>query len=302
MSPAVPSNHIDEVRDMELSHSDRAQVLVEALPYIQCYNKKTVVVKYGGNAMISEELRKAVISDIILLKLVGINVVVIHGGGPEISAMLKKVGKESRFVNGLRYTDEETMDVVQMVLCGKVNTDLVATLNRCGGSAVGLCGLDGGMLKAVRRMEDGVDYGLVGDIVEVDPKPIQDAIAGGFIPVISTVAQGIDAETSYNVNADTAAAKVATAIGAEKLILLTDVRGLLRDKNDESTLISRIHPSDVPRLMKENVIAGGMIPKIDCCVEAVRSGVARAHILDGRIPHSILIEVLSHAGIGTMIW
>ena len=287
---------------MELSHSDRAQVLVEALPYIQCYNKKTVVVKYGGNAMISEELRKAVISDIILLKLVGINVVVVHGGGPEISAMLKKVGKESRFVNGLRYTDEETMDVVQMVLCGKVNKDLVATLNRCGGSAVGLCGLDGGMLKAVRRMEDGVDYGLVGDIVEVDPKPIQDAIAGGFIPVISTVAQGIDAETSYNVNADTAAAKVATAIGAEKLILLTDVRGLLRDKNDESTLISRIHPSDVPRLMKENVIAGGMIPKIDCCVEAVRSGVARAHILDGRIPHSILIEVLSHAGIGTMIW
>ena len=287
---------------MELSHSDRAQVLVEALPYIQCYNKKTVVVKYGGNAMISEELRKAVISDIILLKLVGINVVVIHGGGPEINAMLKKTGKESRFVNGLRYTDEETMEIVQMVLCGKVNKDLVATLNRSGGSAIGLCGLDGGMLKAVRRMEDGTDYGLVGDIVEVDPKPIQDAIADGFIPVISTVAPGIDAETSYNVNADTAAAKVATAIGAEKLILLTDVRGLLRDKNDESTLISRIHPSDVPRLMKENVIAGGMIPKIDCCVEAVRSGVARAHILDGRIPHSILIEVLSDAGIGTMIW
>ena len=287
---------------MELSHSDRAQVLVEALPYIQCYNKKTVVVKYGGNAMISEELRKAVISDIILLKLVGINVVVIHGGGPEISAMLKRTGKESRFVNGLRYTDQETMDIVQMVLCGKVNKDLVATLKRSGGSAVGLCGLDGGMLQAVRRREDGVDYGLVGDIVAVDPKPIQDAIASGFIPVISTVAQGVDAETSYNVNADTAAAKVATALGAEKLILLTDVRGLLRDKNDESTLISRIHPSDVPRLMKENVIAGGMIPKIDCCVEAVRSGVARAHILDGRIPHSILIEVLSDAGIGTMIW
>ena len=287
---------------MELSHSDRAQVLVEALPYIQCYNKKTVVIKYGGNAMISEELRKAVISDIILLKLVGMNVVVIHGGGPEISAMLKKTGKESRFVNGLRYTDEETMDIVQMVLCGKVNKDLVATLNRSGGNAIGLCGLDGGMLKAVRRTEDGVDYGLVGDIVEVDPKPIEDAIAGGFIPVISTVAQGIDAETSYNINADTAAAKVATALHAEKLILLTDVRGLLRDKNDESTLISRIHPSDVPCLMKEGVIAGGMIPKIDCCVEAVRSGVARTHILDGRIPHSILIEVLSHAGIGTMIW
>ena len=287
---------------MELSHSDRAQVLVEALPYIQRYNKKTVVIKYGGNAMISEELRKAVISDIILLKLVGMNVVVIHGGGPEISAMLKKTGKESRFVNGLRYTDEETMDIVQMVLCGKVNKDLVATLNRAGGSAMGLCGLDGGMLKAVRRTEDGVDYGLVGDIVEVDPKPIEDAIAGGFIPVISTVAQGTDAETSYNVNADTAAATVATALHAEKPILLTDVRGLLRDKNDESTLISRIHPSDVPRLMKDGIIAGGMIPKIDCCVEAVRSGVARTHILDGRIPHSILIEVLSHAGIGTMIW
>ena len=287
---------------MEFSNSDRAQVLVEALPYIQTYYQKTVVVKYGGNAMISQDLRRAVISDIILLKLVGINVVVVHGGGPEINAMLKKTGKESRFVNGLRYTDQETMDIVQMVLCGKVNKDLVATLNRSGGSAVGLCGLDGGMLKAVRRREDGVDYGLVGDIVAVDPKPIQDAIASGFIPVISTVAQGTDAETSYNVNADTAAAKVATALGAEKLILLTDVRGLLRDKDDEATLISRIHPSDVPRLMKENVIVGGMIPKIDCCVEAVRSGVARAHILDGRIPHSILIEVLSDAGIGTMIW
>ena len=286
---------------MELSHSDRAQVLVEALPYIQRYNKETVVIKYGGNAMISEELRKAVISDIILLKLVGMNVVVIHGGGPEISAMLKKTGKESRFVNGLRYTDEETMDIVQMVLCGKVNKDLVATLNRAGGSAIGLCGLDGGMLKAVRRTEDGVDYGLVGDIVEVDPKPIEDAIAGGFIPVISTVAQGTDAETSYNVNADTAAAKVATALHAEKLILLTDVRGLLRDKNDESTLISRIHPSDVPRLMKDGIIAGGMIPKIDCCVEAVRSGVKSATILDGRVEHSILIELLCDAGIGTML-
>ena len=287
---------------MELSHSDRAQVLVEALPYIQEYNKKTVVVKYGGNAMISDELRKAVINDIILLKLVGINVVVVHGGGPEINEMLKKTGKESKFVNGLRYTDEETMGIVQMVLCGKVNKNLVSTLNRSGGNAIGLCGLDGGMLKAVRRKENGVDDGLGGDIVSVDPKPIQDAIADGIIPVISTVAQGVDEETSYNINADTAAAKIAIAIGAEKLILLTDIRGLLRDRNDESTLISRIHPSDVPPLVKEGVIAGGMIPKIDCCVEAVRNGVHRTHILDGRIPHSILIEVLSHAGIGTMIW
>ena len=287
---------------MEFSYSDRAQVLVEALPYIQTYYQKTIVVKYGGNAMISDDLRKAVISDIILLKLVGINVMVVHGGGPEISAMLKKTGKESKFVNGLRYTDEETMDIVQMVLCGKVNKDLVATLNRAGGSAVGLCGLDGGMMKAKRRLDGGVDYGLVGEVVSVDPKPITDVIADGFIPVISTVAQGVDAETSYNINADTAAAKIAIAMGAEKLILLTDVRGLLRDKDDESTLISQVRVSEVPVLVKDGVISGGMIPKVDCCVEAVRSGVHRTHILDGRIPHSILIEVLSQAGIGTMIW
>jgi len=287
---------------MNLNHSDRAQVLVEALPYIQRYYGKTVVIKYGGNAMISEELRKAVINDIILLRLVGINVVVVHGGGPEINELLKKTGKESRFVNGLRYTDEETMDVVQMVLCGKVNKNLVATLNRAGGQAVGLCGLDGGMLKAVRRQEDGVDYGLVGDITEVDPKVIQDAIHNGFIPVISTVAQGTDEETSYNVNADTAAARIAVAVGAVKLILLTDIRGLLRDKDDENTLISQVRLSEVPELVNQGIISGGMIPKVGCCVDAVENGVRRTHILDGRIPHSILIEVLSHAGIGTMIW
>lgn len=287
---------------MNLNHSDRAQVLVEALPYIQRYYGKTVVIKYGGNAMISEELRRDVINDIILLRLVGINVVVVHGGGPEINELLKKTGKESRFVNGLRYTDEETMDVVQMVLCGKVNKNLVATLNRAGGQAVGLCGLDGGMLKAVRRQEDGVDYGLVGDITAVDPKVIQDAIHDGFIPVISTVAQGTDADTSYNVNADTAAAKIAVAVGAVKLILLTDIRGLLRDKDDEDTLISQVRLDEVPGLVKQGIISGGMIPKIGCCVDAVENGVKRTHILDGRIPHSILIEVLSHAGIGTMIW
>ena len=287
---------------MEFSYADRAQVLVEALPYIQTYYQKTVVVKYGGNAMISKDLRRAVISDIILLKLVGINVVVVHGGGPEINAMLQKTGKESRFVNGLRYTYQETMDIVQMVLCGKVNKDLVATLNRAGGSAMGLCGLDGSMLRAKRRMEDGLDYGLVGEVVSVDPKPITDVIADGFIPVISTVAQGMDAETSYNVNADTAAAKIAVALGAEKLILLTDVRGLLRNQKDESTLISQVRVSDVPALVRDGIVSGGMIPKVECCVEAVRSGVRRTHILDGRIPHSILIEVLSHAGIGTMIW
>ena len=286
---------------MEFSYADRAKVLAEALPYIQKYSGKTVVVKYGGNAMVSDELRRAVISDIILLKLVGINVVVVHGGGPEINEMLSRVGKESRFVGGLRYTDRETMDIVQMVLCGKVNNDLVATLNRAGGSAVGLCGLDGGMLQAVRMNRDGVDYGLVGDIVAVQPKAILDAIQDGFIPVISTVAQGVDEDTSYNVNADTAAARIAVALGAEKLILLTDVRGLLRDRNDESTLISQVRLSEVPLLVREGVISGGMIPKVDCCVDAVRNGVSRTHILDGRIHHSILIEVLSHAGIGTMI-
>ena len=286
---------------MEFSYADRAKVLAEALPYIQKYSGKTVVVKYGGNAMVSDELRRAVISDIILLKLVGINVVVVHGGGPEINEMLSRVGKESRFVGGLRYTDRETMDIVQMVLCGKVNKDLVATLNRAGGSAVGLCGLDGGMLQAVRMNRDGVDYGRVGDIVAVQPKAILDAIQDGFIPVISTVAQGVDEDTSYNVNADTAAARIAVALGAEKLILLTDVRGLLRDRNDESTLISQVRLSEVPLLVREGVISGGMIPKVDCCVDAVRNGVSRTHILDGRIHHSILIEVLSHAGIGTMI-
>ncbi|MCI9036756.1 MAG: acetylglutamate kinase [Oscillospiraceae bacterium] len=287
---------------MELTHSDRAQVLVEALPYIQRYYGKTIVIKYGGNAMISDELRKAVINDIILLRLVGIHVVVVHGGGPEINELLKKTGKESRFVNGLRYTDQETMEIVQMVLCGKVNKGLVATLNRAGGSAVGLCGLDGGMLQAVRRQEDGVDYGLVGDVTKVEPKVILDAIHDDFIPVISTVAQGTDAETSYNVNADTAAAKIAVAVGAEKLILLTDIRGLLRDKNDENTLISQVRIQEVPGLVEQGIISGGMIPKVACCVDAVENGVRRTHILDGRIPHSILIEVLSHAGIGTMIW
>lgn len=283
---------------MSFSYSDRAQVLIEALPYIQDYTGKTVVVKYGGNAMISEELRTAVISDIILLSLVGIRVVVVHGGGPEISAMLKRVGKESKFVDGLRYTDQETMDIVQQVLCGKVNKDLVATLNRTGGRAIGLCGMDGGLFQAVKLDER---YGLVGEITQVDPRAVEDAVNAGYIPVVSTVAQGTDGEMAYNINADTAAAKLAIALGAEKLILLTDVRGLLRDPKDDETLIPVVHPSDVPGLVKDGVIQGGMIPKVDCCVEAVRSGVRRAHILDGRIPHSILIEMLSNAGVGTMI-
>ena len=283
---------------MSYSLVDRAQVLAEALPYIQKFNGKTIVVKYGGNAMISEALRQAVISDIILLHLVGIRVVVVHGGGPEITDMLRKIGKTSRFVDGLRYTDEETMDIVQQVLCGKVNKNLVATLNRMGGKAIGLCGMDAGLFQAKMLDEK---YGLVGEITQVDPRLVVDALEDGYIPVVSTVAQGVDADTAYNINADTAAAKLAVALGAEKLILLTDVRGLLRDPGDEGTLLRVVELSRVPGLIKDGVIQGGMIPKVDCCVEAVRSGVKRTHILDGRIPHSILIELLSDEGIGTML-
>ena len=283
---------------MSSSHVERAQVLAEALPYIQKYYGKTIVVKYGGNAMISEELRRAVISDIILLHLVGIRVVVVHGGGPEITDMLKRLGKPSKFVDGLRYTDQETMDVVQQVLCGKVNKDLVATLNRMGGRAMGLCGMDAGLFQA-RKLDE--KYGLVGEVVQVDPAVVNDALAVGYIPVVSTVAQGVDGETAYNINADTAAAKLAVALHAEKLILLTDVRGLLRDPKNEDTLIPEVGLSQVPGLVKDGVIQGGMIPKVDCCVEAVRSGVKNTIILDGRIPHSILIELLSDSGIGTML-
>jgi len=287
-----------EDETMPYNQTDRATVLAEALPYIQKYTGKTVVVKYGGNAMVSEELRQAVISDIILLHLVGIRVVVVHGGGPEISGMLKKIGKESHFVDGLRYTDGETMDIVQQVLCGRVNKNLVATLNRMGGKAFGLCGLDGALFKANILDEK---YGLVGEITGVDPSIVVDAMEKGYIPVVSTIALGMDRETAYNINADTAAAKLAVALGAERLLLLTDVRGLLRDPKDETTLISQLQISDIPALVREGIITGGMIPKIDCCVESVRSGVNAAIILDGRVPHSILIELLSDEGIGTML-
>ena len=280
------------------SHEQQARTLIEALPYIQKFTGKTVVVKYGGNAMISDTLRRAVMSDIVLLSLVGIRVVVVHGGGPEISAMLKRLGHESRFVDGLRYTDEVTMEVVQAVLCGKVNKDLVSQLGRLGGEAVGLCGMDGRLFQAERLDEK---YGLVGRITGVNPKPVENALLSGYIPVVSTVAQGVDADTAYNINADTAAAKLAEALKAEKLILLTDVRGLLRDPKDESTLIPTLQLSSVPALVREGIVSGGMIPKVDCCVESVRSGVKSAVILDGRVPHSLLVELLSDAGIGTML-
>ena len=287
---------------MSLSIMDRAKVLNEALPYIQQYSGKIVVVKYGGNAMISENLRRAVLSDIVLLHQVGIQVVVVHGGGPEISAMLKKIGKEGVFVNGLRYTDEETMAIVQQILCGKVSKDLVSLIDAYGGKAMGLCGMDGRMLEAVKKTGDGFDYGFVGDITNVNCQPILDVLAAGYIPVISSVAAGADGAKCYNINADTAAAQVAAGLGAEKLVILTDVLGLLRDVNDPSTLISKCRVSEVPVLVKGGVIKGGMIPKIQCCVEAVRRGVSRAHILDGRIEHSVLIELLTDAGVGTMIY
>ncbi len=286
-----------------LDSNTKAQVLIEALPYLQEYNGQTVVVKYGGNAMINEELKDAVIHDLVLLSLVGIKLVVVHGGGPEISEMLKKIGKESRFVNGLRYTDRETMDIVQMILCGKVNKDLVTLLEKAGGKGIGLGGMDGGLFQAKRLTDrDGTDYGYVGEIVEVNCDPVLDMLEQGYIPVVSTVAQGIDDDTNYNINADTAAAKLAIALKAKKLILLTDVRGLLLDPHDENTLIHRLKVSEVPKLTRDGVIQGGMIPKVECCVEAVRKGVERANIQDGRVPHSILIELLSKVGVGTMFY
>ena len=284
---------------LTITDSMKAQVLTAALPYIQKYYGKTVVVKYGGNAMINPELKQAVMSDIILLTLVGIKIVLIHGGGPEISGMLKKLGIESKFVNGLRYTDKETAEVVQMVLAGKTNKDLVSLVERCGGKAVGLCGIDGAMIKA-KPMEDEFDYGFVGDITEIDPKPIEKVLEEGYIPVIATV--GIDDDGQvYNINADTAAAEIAAALHAENIITLSDIPGLLKDVNDPESLIPEIHVDEVPALIESGIISGGMIPKMKSCEKAVRSGVKKAVMIDGRIPHSILIEMFSDEGIGTLM-
>ena len=282
---------MSEEKKIGISNSDRAHVLVQAMPYIKKWAGETIVVKYGGNAMINPELKEAVMNDIVLMQLVGVNVVLVHGGGPEISGMLKKIGKESRFVGGMRYTDAETMDIVQQVLAGKVNKDLVQLLENTGGKAVGLCGLDGSMLKA-DKLPAAEDLGFVGEIREVSTKIVEDVIASGYTPVISTVAAGYHGEV-YNINADVAAARIAAELGARKLILMTDIVGLLRDKDDENTLIPVVNVSDVPKLKRDGIISGGMIPKIDCCVEAVRRGVERAHIIDGRTPHSILVELFT---------
>ena len=282
---------------MRIDYDVRANVMIEALPYLQKYNNKVVVVKYGGNAMTNDKLKHAVMEDIVMLSTVGIKVVLVHGGGPEINDMLKRIGKESKFVNGLRYTDEETVDIVQMVLAGKVNKDLVYMLESHGGTAIGLCGLDGNLIEAEQL---DPDLGYVGEINAVNPKIIQNALDNGYIPVISTVGRGKDG-TVYNINADTAAARIAAEMGAPSLILLTDIKGLLEDKDDENTIIRTVGVSEVPFLKKQGIITGGMIPKIDCCVEAVRRGVKQANIIDGRIPHSILIELLTDIGAGTMI-
>ena len=280
-----------------LSNSERAEVLVQALPYIQKYSGKTVVIKYGGNAMTSEALKQQVMEDICLLRLVGVRVVLVHGGGPEISEMMARVGKEAVFVDGLRVTDRETMDIVQMVLAGKVNKTLVNLLEKQGGKAMGLSGMDGRLIEAKMRDER---LGYVGAITKINIEPVTDLLDNGYIPVVSTI--GCDREgNTYNINGDTAAAHIAGALNAQRLIMMTDVAGILRDKDDPSTLIRELNVEEAVGLFREGVIAGGMIPKVDCCIEAINMGVEKVIIMDGRIPHAILMELLTDEGAGTMV-
>lgn len=290
-------------KEQTISNETKAGILIHALPYIQSFRNKTVVVKYGGNAMQSCEIKNAVIEDVILMSCVGIRTVLVHGGGPEIETMLKKTGKESRFINGLRYTDEETMDIVQMVLCGKVNKEITALIEKNGGSAIGLCGIDGGMLKARRMKFENADLGFVGEIEQVDASMLKSILETGAIPVISSVAYGTgdDEGKALNINADIAAARIAAALGAEKLVLMTDVRGILRDIQDETSLIKSATLSQLKILKDEGVIREGMLPKTDCCAAALNSGVKKAYIIDGRLPHALLIELFTDEGIGTEI-
>lgn len=281
----------------QMDNAQRAQVLVHALPYIQKYANKIIVVKYGGNAMLNEELKSAVMNDIVLLSLIGIRVVLVHGGGPEITETLKAMGKTSTFVEGRRVTDEETAGVVQMVLAGKINKSLVNRIGAIGGKAMGLCGLDGRMIRAEALDMDR--WGYVGNITQVDPQPVLDVLAMGYIPVVATVGYD-DAGNVYNINADTAASRLAGVLKAECLISLTDIAGIMRDKDDPDSLIPRLHVSEAPQLVHEGVISGGMIPKVECCIEAIRRGVKKVFIIDGRIPHAILMEILTDEGIGTM--
>ena len=279
-----------------MNNAKRAEILVQALPYIQKYAGKIVVVKFGGHAMVSPDLCEAVMHDITLLTQVGIRVVLVHGGGPEISDMLKRINKTSEFVGGMRVTDAETMEIAQMVLCGKINKNLVAQMQKAGGNAIGLCGVDGHMIEA-RCMNPAL--GFVGEVTRVNPKPILDMLDMGYIPVVSTV--GCDAEgNAYNINADVAAGSIAGALGAESLVAMTDIAGILRDKDDPSTLISRIYVDDAPSMIADGTIRGGMIPKVESCCKAVNEGVKKVFIIDGRVKHSILIELLTDEGMGTM--
>ena len=281
---------------MTVSNADRAAILVHALPYIKKYTGKIVVIKYGGSAMQSETLKNSVVRDVILLHLIGVKVVLVHGGGPEITELLTRLGKETKFVGGLRVTDRETVEAAQMVLAGKVNKSLVNLIECSGGRAVGLCGMDGHMISAVQK---DPALGYVGRITAVDPTPVLDLLEKGYIPVVSTLGCD-DAGNVYNVNADTAAAKLAATLRAESLITLTDTAGILRDKDDPATLISRVTVAETEQLIADGVIAGGMLPKVECCTDAIRGGVRRVFIIDGRVPHSILIETLTDEGIGTM--
>lgn len=293
----------DETRGRLLDNEHWSDVLVQAMPYFKQWVGKTVVVKYGGNAMLNEDLKQAVMKDIVLLNTIGVKVVLVHGGGPEINKMLERVGKESKFINGLRYTDKETMEIVQMVLTGKLNKAIVGILLQEGGRAVGISGVDSGLLRAKKIDRDGKDLGFVGEVTKVHPEIINDLLEKDFIPVISTVAIGETGDQSlYNINADTAAAKIAVALKAEKFVQLTNVAGVLKDVNDPKSLITRIPMPTVPQLIENGTIAGGMIPKVECCMIALKGGVPRTHIIDGRVPHSLLIEMFSDRGIGTMIY
>ena len=298
-STGAENREIGEKPDMnQFTNSQRAQVLTQALPYIRQYNGKIVVVKYGGNAMVSEELREQVMEDIVLLWLVGVRVVLVHGGGPEISEMMSRLGKKPEFVDGLRVTDQETVDIVQMVLAGKVNKTLVKLLEVKGGKAMGISGMDGGLIEAKMKR---AELGYVGSITGVNIEPVMDLLEKGYIPVISTL--GCDREgNTYNINGDTAAAYIAGALGAERLIMMTDIAGVLRDKNDPTTLIPELTIGEAIKLFEENVIAGGMIPKVECCIDAIHRGVERVIIMDGRVPHSILMEILTDEGAGTMVY
>ena len=286
--------------DLQLDNEHWANVLVQALPYFKKWHDKIVVVKYGGNAMLNDELKSAVMKDVVLLNTIGVRVVLVHGGGPEINKMLEKIGKESKFINGLRYTDSETIDVVEMVLTGKLNKEIVGMILQEGGRAVGLSGVDSGMIRAKKISEE---LGFVGEVIDVNPELINSLLTQGFIPVISTVALGKQGDSNrYNINADTAAAKIAIALKAEKFVQLTNVPGVLEDVNNPSSLLEHIKLSAVQKLIESGAISGGMIPKIECCLTALKGGVPRAHIIDGRIPHSLLIEMFSDRGIGTMIY